>query len=485
MCRRVLYPRGARSARPAGIDTRGSYQFIHRKVPVMAKKTKEPQFIQYSRLIACAIFRARHNIPDNELKDVVPSRVMTREQQVRNKYKLWSSPRLTRSVAQELRDIECKSYLDCIDSLARLECKLPNGGRNLCKFVSYRKELFRYPLAKVICELRDRRLEEFAEGRQCEINAGRGARKQELSLQDALSDLQRSTRRTAKERESEVVVFSAVEHSTAKREDSSLKRFRAQLCEPMPLRRANDRHHLDELIAETYAAAPWMREPIEWLWRYNILLLNDPKPRIEIPPMLLVGAPGTGKTHFATLLCNILGLTCARIDMSARSASFDITGTEFAWSSSTPGVPVRTLASSPHANPVILIDEVEKAGKGGNGGSPVHALLPLLQQEMAREFLCPSLQATVDLSWCGWIATANNTDLIPDPVIDRVKVFRIEAPKGQDLFELVRRTLEPVGAEPEVINEVRRQIEAGRMSLRSLDRIGCEFRSLQSQQTLH
>ncbi|TDE34681.1 AAA family ATPase [Antarcticimicrobium sediminis] len=451
----------------------------------MAKKAQKCQFAQYSRLIASAIFRARYNIADDELKDVVPSKIMTAEQQVRAKYKPWSSPRLARSVARELRDIECKSYLDSIDSLAWLQCKAPNGSRNLYKFIRYRKELFRHSLSWILSELRDRRLGEFAGRSRREIDVDQEVQNQELILQDALWDLQRSTKRSAEERENEVVIFTAAERSSAKREDSSLKHFRAQLSEPMPLRRAYDRHHLDEMIAESYAAAPWMREPIEWLWRHNILLIDDPHPRIEIPPILLVGDPGTGKTHFATLFCNILGLTCARIDMSARSASFDITGTEFAWSSSTPGVPVRALASSPHANPVIVIDEIDKAGKGTNGGSPVHALLPLLQRDMARAFLCPSLQATVDLSWCGWIATANDADLVPAPILDRVKVFRIEAPRGKNLSELVWRTLEPVGAEPEVIDEVCRQIESDRMSLRGLGRLAHEFRSLQSQPTLH
>jgi hypothetical protein len=405
--------------------------------------------------------------------------------QIYSRYNAINSPRFLRAVSARIRDLQCQQFLNAVDSIADIGSKLPDGRRDRTRFVTLRKGLHQYSLVWLIGELRDSRLDQFGAREMSEFADKHNNADKEQSLRTALSDFQKSTKRNAEERKGQVVVYTPPKVTSSRRDDADLKRFKARLGEPMPLRRANDRHHLDEMISAAFEAAPWMSEPLEWIWRHNILLLDDAQPRLEIPPMLLVGDPGVGKTHFARLLCDALGLHYARIDMSARSAAFDLTGMEHGWSTSTPGIPVRTLATSPIANPVIILDEVEKAGRSSNGGSPEQALLPLLQREMSKEFLCPSLQAVVDLSWCGWIGTANDIDLLSGPIRDRMRIFHVKAPAGRDLHVLVRRTLEPVDAAPEVIGEVCRQIEAGRMSLRGLGRLANEFRALQTQPMMH
>ncbi|MCW2303558.1 hypothetical protein M2324_001955 [Rhodovulum sulfidophilum] len=128
----------------------------------------------------------------------------------------------------------------------------------------------------------------------------------------------------------------------------------------------------------------------------------------------------------------------------ARSSAFDISGTEYVWRSSAPGIPVRTLGSSDHANPLIVLDEIDKAG-ATVGGNSVEALLPLLQSDMARDFVCPFLQGSIDLSWISWIATANDLSRVPDPIKDRMKIFRVEAPRGAGLRQVVAARLGRVG----------------------------------------
>lgn len=414
--------------------------------------------------------------------DIYADNRWTRDQ-IYSRYNAINSPRFLRAVSARIRDLQCRQFLNSVDSIAGIGSKLPDGSRDRPRFATLRKRLHQYSLVCLIGKLRDCRLDEFGARELSEFADKQNQKEQ--SLKTALSEFKTATKRSEEERKGKVVVYTPPDVTSARREDAELKRFKARLGEPMPLRRANDRHHLDEMISAAFEAAPWLSEPLEWMWRHNILLLDDAQPRLEIPPMLLVGAPGVGKTHFARLLCDTLGLHYARIDMSARSAAFDLTGMEHGWSTSTPGIPVRTLATSPIANPVIILDEVEKAGSSSNGGSPEQALLPLLQREMAKEFLCPSLQAVVDLSWCGWIGTANNIDLLSGPIRDRMRIFHVEAPAGRDLRVLVRRTLEPVDAAPQVIDEVCKQIEAGRMSLRGLGRLANEFRALQTQPMMH
>ncbi|QFT59052.1 Lon protease 1 [Sulfitobacter sp. THAF37] len=441
----------------------------------MSKKYPISPFCQHARSIAFALFRAKYGIPDDELKDVVPSRTLSREQQVREKHQVWQSPRLSRAVAAELGDIENRALLNVIDSWAWLNSKLPNGGRSLYKFVHLRKWASRKPLDWIIGDLRDRRLDAFAEQQHREIDGG------------ALDWLGNPDLNPVKALDPDkITIYTAPpSNSVQDKDERGRSEIRKRLSVKYLIKAWEDRREVDSAFSELYVAAPWLAEPIQWLWEHQLLNLDDEWRRVGFPPMLLVGPPSCGKTHIARLLGDIVGLKTARIDMSARNSAFDISGTEYVWRSSSPGIPVRTLGASDHANPLIVLDEIDKAGTSHGGGDPVEALLPLLQRDMSRDFVCPYLQGGIDLSWISWIATANDLRRVPDPIKDRMKIFQVSAPQGEGLRLVVAAQLGPVGADAHVIEEVCLRIEAGHMSLRALGRLKDEFEAISRRPVLH
>ena len=161
--------------------------------------------------------------------------------------------------------------------------------------------------------------------------------------------------------------------------------------------------------------------------RKHLALCVDSNDSIELPPMLLLGEPGIGKTHFARKLAQLLGTGFGFVPMSSLTAGWVLSGASSQWKNAKPGKVFDTFLNGEYANPVIVVDELDKASSDGQY-DPLGALYELLEVETATRFVDEFVELPIDASGAVWLATANDTSRIPEPLVNRLTVYEIEPP---------------------------------------------------------
>ena len=159
----------------------------------------------------------------------------------------------------------------------------------------------------------------------------------------------------------------------------------------------------------------------------QLALCEDSRDALEITPLLLLGPPGIGKTHFARELAQLLGTGMGFISMSSMTAGWVLSGASSQWKGARPGKVFETLVDGQYANPVMVVDEIDKAG-GEHAYDPLGALYSLLEHDTAGSFTDEFAEVPIDASQVIWVATANDARGIPDPILNRMNVYEVQAP---------------------------------------------------------
>jgi ATP-dependent Lon protease len=159
----------------------------------------------------------------------------------------------------------------------------------------------------------------------------------------------------------------------------------------------------------------------------QIALCASSADALELQPMLLLGEPGIGKTHFAKRLAELIATGYGFVSMSSMTAGWILSGSSSQWKNSKPGKVFETFLHGKYANPLMLVDELDKAS-GDAHYDPLGALYALLEHDTARAFIDEFVEIPIDASSVLWVATANAAARIPEPILNRMNVYEIEPP---------------------------------------------------------
>lgn len=200
--------------------------------------------------------------------------------------------------------------------------------------------------------------------------------------------------------------------------------------------------HADEIAAAIHVVMPWMAHATQAIWEAVHDCARTRRP-LHFPPILLNGPHGIGKTVWAKLVSDHIGVPTEVVNAGSENAGFGIAGVQKGWGSARPGKLIENILRHRKGNPMIFVDEIDKAGSAtsdkGISFNLEAALLSLLEPASNSTWPCPYFEVAFDVRHVSWIFATNSIKRVSAPFLDRCRVVQVEAPTIGQLREFVRR----------------------------------------------
>ena len=244
------------------------------------------------------------------------------------------------------------------------------------------------------------------------------------------------------------------------RESADLAQTYAHLARPLPLAGGEiDPHVVATVLEQEF---PWMDEFTSRVRETLQLRRFAGVPWFKMEPLLLVGPPGSGKSRAARRLAELVGIGHGETSAAGADDARHLRGTARGWASAQPAAPVQAVHDTGVANPLFIVDEIDKSARSSHNGRIVDILLAYTEPENAKRFFDEALLVPCDLSQVSWLLTANDLRAIPSPLRSRVGVVHVEVPGPEHFHALLaglkREHAHELGIAPDNMPELHEKV---------------------------
>jgi hypothetical protein len=246
------------------------------------------------------------------------------------------------------------------------------------------------------------------------------------ALQDEVSDRDRSSTRRLALNEGKIAVIK--DPIRKFRSDTTNSDRYKDLHEPLPLAGNLDAQRAADLLRALREEYPWANDLLTDIDTAVTLSVSSGRRWLSFPPILIVGPPGIGKTRLVRRLSALSGVPYEVVNGAGASDNRSFAGTARGWGSAHPSRIVEVFIDTQVANPIVLVDELEKAGGSEKNGQITQSLLTMLEPETNRQFYDEALATSVDLSFVNWVFTANSLKDLGRPLLSRLRIVHMPVP---------------------------------------------------------